>query len=298
MKKRRSPIQTAKAAGFTLVEAVIAIVVAAILAVGIIDYIGNSVEGYTSAASRNQLASSGRTVIDRLALELENAVPNSIRVTPTTATGDQCLEFLPFEAVTTSIDAPTTGQGSQTFDIVQSRPGFDSSSAGGYYAVVYPNNTGDLYDVGGATDRGSVAVIDSFGGVSGGVQTITLTEQHRFPRRSPVERMFITRQPVTFCVVDNRIYRYSEYGFQATQCASPDVAALGVDWNDCLPGSPATGRHLITDNVDNSVDGGLTAFTYSPSALRRNAIVALDLNFTARGDTVRLTHDVLARNVP
>lgn len=43
---------------------------------------------------------------------------------------------------------------------------------------------------------------------------------------------------------------------------------------------------------------GLGAFALVPPSLRRNAILAIDVSFTSRGDVLRLNHEVLMRNVP
>ena len=55
----------------------------------------------------NQISSAGRVVIDRLAMELRNAVPESVRVSTARASddaygykNDQCIEYLPVKAAT------------------------------------------------------------------------------------------------------------------------------------------------------------------------------------------------------
>lgn len=299
--------------GFTMVEAVVTIVITAILSVGVINYISDSVEGFTSASNRNQLSSAGRTVIDRLALELNNAVPNSIRVRPDpergdvlNANGNQCLEFLPFEATTSVIDAPFMGQEDIQLDIVPLKPSLDVDSAiDNYYAVLYPNDTPSIYDLDTTNSPrtgpiAQVADICSAGEIdcsaTAGLQTIELVADHRYPRRSFLGRLFITREPVSFCLVDGRIFRYGEYGFSADQCVPDEVETAAPG---CLPTTSGGGRHLVTDSVDNSGNGSpLTAFSVLAATQRRNAVIAIDLSFTDRGDTVRLTHDVLSRNVP
>ena len=64
---------------------VVAIVISSIMAIGIVDFIGRSVEGISSSANRNQLASAGRMALARLGMELHNSLPNSIRETTATA---------------------------------------------------------------------------------------------------------------------------------------------------------------------------------------------------------------------
>ncbi|MDT8427870.1 MAG: type II secretion system protein [Pseudomonadales bacterium] len=293
-----------QARGFSLVEMVVSIVIAAILAAGVVSYIGDSVEGYAAGASRNKLSSAGRTVLDRLALELHNAVPNSVRTTVAEAGGNQCIEFIPFVGASTYIDPPFTGTGSDVFEMVDLNPVLHREAPADLYAVIYSIETAALYAM---PNPGPIALIDKLRdrfdsilvsdvctddpivapGLAQGVTTVCLDASHRFARRSPVQRVYIAEQPVSFCVVDDSIYRYENYGFQTTQC-EPTTPA-------CLPTTAAAGRHLITNMIDNT---GLQAFSVVEASLRRNAIIALEMNFTERGDQVQLQHEILQRNVP
>src|SRR5690606_37696782 len=91
---------------------------------------------------------------DRMALELHNAVPNSVRVTE--ASGYQCLEFMPFVGATTYLDASFSGSGQESVEVVDFNPllHFDEHDTANppeeadadFYAVIYPINTSDLYD--------------------------------------------------------------------------------------------------------------------------------------------------------
>jgi len=271
--------------GFTLIEIVITVLVSSIIAVGIVNYIGDSVEGFASSSNRNKLASSGRTVVDRLALELHNSVPNSIRVTAAQPAGDQCLEFIPFVGATSYLDAPFTGTGDTEFDAVDFNPTLLYASPAEVYAVVYPINTDVLYEF---ANPGPMALIDEIEDTGGadGIVTVHLDAQHRFTRRSPVSRFYVAQTPVSFCIVGSRLFRYSNYDVPEDQC-TPATAS-------CLPTS-APDRALISDNINNSAR---SAFTLLEPTLRRNAILAMDLNFTSEGDVVSLKHEVLMRNVP
>lgn len=320
-----SKARSYRSKGFTIIEMVVSIVVAAIMAMGIVSFIGDSAEGFAASANRNRLASSGRTVIDRLALELHNAVPNSIRVTPALQPGgNQCLELVPFLGVTTYLNPSFTGGGSSRFEVIDFNPTLRMEDASdldeeNVYAVIYPIDTGDLYaglstigpgpivEVGKLRDTydndppppPTDVCIDALGGMVADAQgrtTVCLADgpdvgnapdDFRFDRRSPVQRMYLATNPVSFCVVDDKIYRYENYGFHAVQCDS-DTAA-------CLPDTAAGGRDLITDRLDNDT---LDAFSLVEQSLRRNAIVSLNLNFTDQGDVVTLKHEVLMRNVP
>jgi MSHA biogenesis protein MshO len=268
--------------GFTFVELVVTILVGAIMTTGIIRYIADSVDGFAATSARNKLASSGRTVVDRLALELHNAVPNSIRVSAVSPGGDQCLEFVPFIAATSYLTAPFTGSGAAQFDVIDFNPSLIVGPGAGLYAVIYPINTQALY-LGGSP--GPIALIDEISdpNILDGRVRIALDASHRFSRRSPVERVYIAETPVSFCVVGGLLFRYQGYGFLSVQ---PSPALLP---------SAAPGRALISNRLDSV---GVTAFSILEPTLRRNAIVSLEFNFVDLEDTVRLKHEVLIRNVP
>lgn len=96
--------------GFTLIEAVVSILLLAIISIGITQFIGFSAQGYQETASRNQLSASARVVVERMAMELHNALPNSVRYSTVSNggdglnPGDQCLEFIPVLAASTCRD--------------------------------------------------------------------------------------------------------------------------------------------------------------------------------------------------
>lgn len=320
-----SGAHSCKGRGFTIIEMVVSIVIAAIMAMGLVSFIGDSAEGFAASANRNRLASSGRTVIDRVALELHNAVPNSIRVT-TAVDGNQCLEMVPFLGATTYLDPSFTGGGSSRFEVIDFNPSLRMEDATdleeeNVYAVIYPINTVDLYAGLSTPGPGPIVEVgklrdtydndplpppvdictDALGSMVADLQgrtTVCLADgadvdsdpdDFRFARRSPVQRLYLAANPVSFCVVDDKIYRYENYGFQTAQC-DPGTAA-------CLPNNAVDGRDLITDRLDNATMA-LQAFALVEPSLRRNAIISLTLNFTDQGDVVTLKHEVLMRNVP
>lgn len=291
--------------GFTLIEMIAAIVVSAIIAIGVVDFIGRSVEGFDSSANRNQLASAGRTAIDRLAMELHNALPNSIRTTTAAPGGDQCIEFIPVRSSTTYINPPLAGPGATTFDVVDFVPTEHGTSGG--FAVIYPDNVNELYD----GDNGAPAGWPNFparGRIQGiatiadsaapDQSTVTLVKAHRFDRRSPNDRFFVTEEPVSYCISGDKMYRYSNYGFYAAQTDEEEAPGTCevASGDACLPNySAAPNKMLITDSIDNT---GLTTFSVGSQTLTRNALVSINLNLTSDGDVVNLKHEVLTRSVP
>lgn len=295
-----------KQVGFTIIEMVVTIAISGILAIGIVSFIGDSVSSLTTSANRNKIATSGRIAIDRLAMEIHNALPNSIRATTAAAGGDQCIEFIPVRAATTYINPSFSSGGSTTFEVVDLTPSQHGVSGG--YAVIYPRNQNRLYDGDNGASAGwpnfpanrrpiqeITSIADS---ASPDQSTVTLVESHRFRRRSPSQRFFIVDDPVSYCVVGENLYRYTDYGFYTTQVSTEEesgVCEVALD-DACLPNyAAAPSKMLITNDLDNT---GLTAFTVSAQNLRRNSLVAIQFNFTANNDSIILNHEVLTRSVP
>lgn len=270
--------------GFTLIEMVTTIIIASILAMGIVTYIADSADGFLTSSNRSRLASSGRAALDRMTFEIHNALPNSVRVNIADSGGNQCLEFMPAIKATTYINPPFTGSGASSFNVINFNPLTTYDSPAGIYAAIYPINSAELYDY--DDNQGPLALIDAISDPSGadGEMTVTLDASHRFSKRSASNRLFLVEQPVSFCVVGDKLYRYSNYGVEATQCTPAS----------CLP-STLPDRALLAETIDNT---GISAFSVGAATLRRNAIVSFDISMTSQGDVVRLNHEVLTHNVP
>ncbi len=297
--------------GFSLIELVVAIVISAVLAGGTIAYIASTVEGLDSASRRNKLASAGRIAIDRIALEMHNALPNSIRVSTALPNGNQCIEYVPVLAATTYINPAFTGPGTLSFnvvDFVENGSDFIPSSATGMYAVIYPRNTNQIYDGDNTLpwpdfpNRRPIQTIASIAdtGPTSNLSVVTLTQAHRFNRRSPNERFFVVAQPVSFCIVSDKLYRYTNYGFYQNQSVTEllisDDSCPPAGGGRCLPNyNTSPDKVLIMNSISNA---GLTAFTVGNQNLRRNSLVSIQLNLVSTPDSITLSHEVLTRSVP
>jgi hypothetical protein len=153
-----------------------------------------------------------------------------------------------------------------------------------------PTNTEAIVEV-------SIADSDTMDGIN----EITPVASHRFKRRSAVERLFVTDQPVSYCIRGTKLYRYTNYGFHD----APQLLPLRPDGLTCAAAQclPATtpNRVLITDQLDNSaLTGGVNgqAFDQVTASRRRNAVIQLDFNFNQDGQTIRLNHEVLQQITP
>ncbi|HET6473421.1 MAG TPA: type II secretion system protein [Pseudomonadales bacterium] len=257
-----------RAAGFTLIELVVVITVMAILSVGAATFIGDATDGYAATVRRSELGGTARLAAERITRELRVALPNSVRVT------GGCLEFIPTEGGSTYLTLPVSTVGT-TFDVVAP---IDPSSAGARIAV-FPDTAATVYAIGAA---GVISPSAAFSAPdANNVVHVTLSSAHRFPIESPSRRFYLLRTPVSYCVDQNRLWRYQGYGFSVTQ---PTVAGLPTS----EPGRSPIGEDVVSP----------APFALSGATLTRNAEIALDLQFQDGNDVLRFQHTVQLRNVP
>lgn len=259
--------QNGVAVGFTLVELIIVIVVLSILALGTTRYIVQTTEQYTSSADRAKLIAGGRVTVEKIVRRLRNALPNSVRVSPS----GRCIEFFPILAGTATVGViprPVNPLPTATFTL---------ASAPTNYAVIAPLSAAELYN----PPSGDRVIWQTAIASAGTYSQIDLGSAVNFLRTSPMERVYLVGQPQRFCASTNALTHYSGYGIQAT---------LGD-----LPPSGATAS-LVAEDIDLSPPD--LNFSYTPGTLKRNAIVRMTLNFLKNGDPVRIIHEVQIRNVP
>ncbi|SFR85062.1 MSHA biogenesis protein MshO [Marinobacter daqiaonensis] len=256
-----------RAAGFTLVELVMVIVLLAIVATISVQFVALSTRGAIDVSARQQRALQGVVISEQITRELREAFPLSIR------TAGNCLEWLPILAGTAYTSLP---RGASS-DEISVAPFVDAPPAGTTRAIVYGygTSTDSLY---GDADPGPVSPPISSIDNSTSPAVITLSESHRFRERSPQRRLFVVGQPVSLCQSGRFLYRYGGYAPGSSQPTPPGV-------------SPEVLAADLTGNVQ---------FQYTPPSLRRAAVV--QFTFTLKdpqGDeTTTISQEVQIRNVP
>ena len=256
-----------KQRGVTLIELILVIVLIGVLGVGVTRFITASVEGYVDTATRQQLAGSAVTAAERMSREIRNALPSSIRINA----AQSCVEFIPVMYASNYVSVPTT-LAANSFQAVG---GLTSGLTG--RISVYPISVTTLYDPGIDT---AITSLDATYPAGGGEVTITLGGNHQFPTDSPQRRFFLTSQPVAFCQVGARIYRFANYGFNDPASLPPST-----DTTD--------GDVLLTGLATGSV-----VFDYNPASLVRNAVVNFTYTLQRKGESYSLEQEVNIRNVP
>ena len=258
--------------GFTLVEMVVTIVIIGILGVGITNFVGRTTQGMADIAERQQVATIGWIVSEKVSRELRQALPNSVRMNA----GGTCVEFVPTIA----------GSDYLPFSIVNSVTNFESVPFRHYTAgsvntgqdriAIYPSSLTNLYSlpnpgvVSGLMDQISA-------GTTAGAITLSLAAGHQFSADSPTNRVYIVQDPIMYCFSGGLLYRYSEYGYHNTF---------------------STGSTLKNQTVmGSSLSAG--SFSYTAGALTRSAIVTMSFNASGtNGATQAINQEVQIRNVP
>lgn len=271
--------------GFTLIELVTSLVLLSILAISVASYIGVAARMYVDVTEREQLLAQSRFAIERLSRELRNATPNSIRVLHSNAPSFACLEFTPFVLSGRYIQAPVMPEQADRVEVMGAE-GFvttDFASLNEPRLVIYPTGPNAIYD---ATDDANALVsrIDaSEPDGSDSTAVLQLVAPHSFSQHSPEQRWYMLSQPVSYCVVQGQLLRYSNYGSSVAQPTPATTLANGV---------------LMADNIVYLSDDE-PVFHPLVDVLNRNAVVNILLRYSRDlSDDTFFNHEVHILNVP
>jgi MSHA biogenesis protein MshO len=267
---------TSKLAGFTLVEMVVVITIVAILAAAATQLIRNPAQSFIDSENRANLTDRADTALRRMARDIRNALPNSVRTT--TNGGDSFIEFVPVKSAgryraavgTSASDNPLDfSLAADTFDVL----GPSVTVAAGDKLVIY--NLGipgsDAYEgtnIRALQTNGTLSTLSFSGGT--------------FPQASPSSRFFVVSTPVSYAcdMTDHILWQYSGYAIQAAQPAS--ITALN---------GLATARQLANNLTSCQIN-------YVSGVLQRNGVVTIYLGFSQDVANAKLMHQVNVVNSP
>lgn len=282
MAVRRTPGRTQR--GFTLLEAVLVIMLTGIVAAMVAVFVRAPITGYIDQARRAELTDAADLALRRIAREVQRALPNSVRVD---ASGT-VVEFLPVTAGGRYRAAPDASGLGNHLDFDSSTDGsFDvlgpavSVSAGDQLVVYNLGLPGaDAYS--GESRRTLTSAGASLSALSytvGGTQ---------FPFASPSNRFQVIGSPVTFLCAPvagggGSLRRYSGYAIQAAQPTSATAAPLST-----LTGSS---NALLANSV------AACSFVYNGTS-SRHGLLTMTLTLSAGGESVMLMHQVHLDNSP
>jgi MSHA biogenesis protein MshO len=259
------------------------IVLLGIMALSVTRYLEFGVGMYSQSTEVQHALQQSRFALERVSRELRQAAPNSIRISEDVATGLSCLEFVPVKQSGVYQNLPLFPLRRDWLSIVS----LDTQWLGqvGDRITVYPTDPSHIYQITQLRTAilGSPVLDDGDGNVH--TQQVRLVSQAglvaTFATESPQRRFYLLGQPVSYCRNGGDLYRYSNYGFQATQplppVANAELMAVGLS---NLPAEPV--------------------FRYDSAVLTRNAVVHLFWRFslTQQQPDLFFNHEVHLPNVP
>jgi MSHA biogenesis protein MshO len=293
--------------GFTLIEAVVVIVVLGVLATVVAVFIRAPIQAYADAVGRAEVTDQADLALRRMARDIRLALPNSVRVNANRT----AIEFLQTKTGARYLSAEDGIDGAKVLDFqdatktdfiaLRDPASLQQRAAVGDYAVVYNLGPGMApadayqYDKNAATNT-NIARITAIGqqvvpaiDASNPLPLITL-ERNPFasqsvPMPSPMQRFQVVGGPVSYYCglqADGTLALWRAWGY--------DIAA-----NQNVPPVGARTALLATRLARCDI------FEYSTAATQRSGLVILNLELKARSasdPTIRLVHQVHVDNTP
>ena len=293
--------------GFTLVEAIMVIVLLGMIVGMVSMYMVPAVTSYVDSARRTEMANIADTALRRIGRDLRLAVPNTIRVSTVGSvtylelllakTGGRYDETLAANCFASTCSSITT-MGS-VVETVAATVGVPAGPGTGRYLVatfvpasdrmiIYNqyNNAGNDCS---ATNPSAYCIASGFDNTSllsavptdnADLDVFTFAAKQFVPAGgSPTSRFQIIDGPVTYAcdTTSGTLTRYAGYTIAAAQ-----------------PTPPAGGTsNLLATNVS-----APCTFTYSQGVFQRWGVLGLSLGITISGETVNLYHEVHVNNTP
>lgn len=277
-------------AGFTLIEAIVAIVITGILSAIVATFIARPVQSYADSVRRAELTDAADVALRRIARDVRKALPNSLR---TVAGG---FEFIMTDSGGRYRDAGdgstggnalgfTPGSGTD-FDVLGPMPTL-TTGANGDYIVVY--NLGPTYGPANAYDCTltppgcNIAQVASLPAASTVRMASNVFAAQTPPLPSPGSRFQVVRY-------SDRVVRYT--------C----TAGVLTRWSGCSIATPS-----VCSGSGTVLAGGGTQsaacpiIDYTTAALGRSGVLSIKLTITdttSSSEAITLVHQLHVDNAP
>ncbi|MFL6675347.1 MAG: type II secretion system protein [Massilia sp.] len=289
--------------GFTLVEAIVVIVLLGVLGTIVAVFIRAPIQGYADSVARAELSDQADLALRRIARDVRLALPNSIR----TANNGGALEFLLTKAGGRYLSADDAIDGAPALDFDGGAAAFTVVSATTRFDAVGKDDYVVVYNLGAGMQpsdawafgqpNSNIARIDHTGSVSvpaidskNDLPVIYLTTNpfatQSPPMPSPTQRFQVVSGPVSYYCApgpDGSLALWRAWGYDIK--AAQSVPPVGGQ------------RALVATRLANCN----AMFQYGTTETQRSGLVLLALELKARnqGDpSIRLVHQVHVDNTP
>ena len=262
--------------GFTLIELVITMTIASIIAMVTAQLISRPVTAYANLSLRAQLVDAAESSLERMTREIRTALPNSIRI----GCSNKCIEFLrtidgsryrlsaPGNVLSfdqSSLDSDgfeVLGHLSDPASIVTSNNPDDCRTRNADCLVIY--NTGQInHD---AYQLDNIATVKNINGSPSVIEFSFPGGQLAFPTSSPAQRFSIVDTPISYICDDTTtktITRYQDYPITANH--------NNVDTDTELMAFSGTEKALVSNKITGC------SFTYNAGSATRSGLVTINL---------------------
>lgn len=281
-------------AGLTLIEMVMTLAIAGILAIFVVTFIGRSVQGYVDLGRRAELTDAAESALRRVGRDLRVALPNSVRINANTGgTTSFAIEMIPVldgakyankGGATVKLDA---GANDADFTITGCFRNSAVRNVAGMRMVV--NNGAspddDVYSnaslgIGTSSVITATALTISITPATCTVGTndaVQFSANHRFRGDSPALRIYVVTTPVSYLcdATTGTLKRYAGYTIPSTQPTDPSIAPLA-----------SVTSVLVVNNV------GACEVKTTTSDVSSRRLVTLALTLSEDDEQVRLIYQV------
>jgi len=259
--------------GFTLVELIMVIALAGIVAVMITTIMTRPLQGFADQSRRAELTDLAAMALNRMARDIRLAVPNllvvssnEVRLVPIAAAGRYRANQPDPAGPRHDPPACTQALGACAIDILS--PIEPTISTTPHWLIIY--NTAGLAGISEATD-GEVSAISPKAFTWKDNTLSAGLSNFRFQYASPQKRFYLANEVITYSCIDDELLRKS---------------------SQKLDGSDAE-QAVVVDSVHSC------SFTYEPGTNTRNGLVTLRLTLRdGAGETISLLQQVHVDNAP
>ncbi|PCJ49040.1 MAG: hypothetical protein COA74_07175 [Gammaproteobacteria bacterium] len=276
-----------KQRGFTLIELVMVIVIAGILAAVVVPVVMRTFGNYDNMSRRVALVDAAEAAMGQIERDVRDAIPNTLR------TNGTVIEIMPirqggryrYSDTASENTALTPGAPDSQFRML----GNMTSMPSGARVVVY--NTGATQFYLAATSGGSGIITPTSTTISltdsGNEDTISLSSPFQFDQLgtgSPAKRFYIATSPVSYHCDSGlgTILRYEGYSTSIAQPVNRNASPLNT----------ATSQALLVNNVS------ACSFSYTAGSNSRAGLLVMSMTLTIDGEFIQLLHQVHLGNAP